>query len=305
MSKVFLAVQEQFDIIKTRMYPLEPVSKTLLETSNQIDTPTPKRGAKRGRKPKDVLNQEPPLPETPTRSISETENDESTSADEPVDSEPGTGYLNFRKRKSILQPTGSKFSKKAAGRRRSLPLTNHHDDGLDAEGNSAEVQDNSPLPPANHHGTIQLGSHTTTNQELRSPSPATHHTYAPRKYQEIKLVSYKIPSSRPQGPGDLWTCEFRGCGKRVHEGSTPAGITKIDAHFQTHQRQAQEKIELAYQESRPYLPVEQVVSVKSNCTYQANCIKEPGSPYPSSSPPIQSCHRRRLTERAPPTKLNY
>lgn len=200
-----------------------------------------------------------PLPETPSRPEPGTERDSNTSGDEPEDRDAVSGQVNVRKRKSILQPTGSKYSKKAAGRRRSLSFIDRaladNGDGMDAEDDTPAPQDSSPLPPVNHHEAFQLGSHIRTNERLSSSDPSTY-TYPSIKYQEIKVVSYDVPSSRPQGPGDLWTCEFSGCSYSVHEGSSSSGIARIKAHFQTHAHQAREKIELAYQESRPYLPVE-------------------------------------------------
>lgn len=83
------------------------------------------------------------------------------------------------------------------------------------------------------------------------PSP----TFLPRKYLELKVVEYDLPSKEPQGPGDLWTCTFEGCFHRVHEAPTRGGKKRIKEHFKTHATQAQEKIDLAINESRPYLPV--------------------------------------------------
>ena len=85
---------------------------------------------------------------------------------------------------------------------------------------------------------------------------ASHHEYLPRKYTEVRVVEYKFPSAEPQGPGDLWTCSFESCRHRVHAASTVDGKAKVNEHLTMHVDSVQAKIDLALQESRPYLPVE-------------------------------------------------
>lgn len=169
------------------------------------------------------------------------------------DDGPALPHQRGRKRKSILQPKGSKFSRKAAGRRNSLRAVRTQDDGDDGE-NMGDV-----FPTA-----IATTIVATQNHNKHQPhSDATiselpHHEYLPNPYTEIKLVRYDLPTNLPQGPGDLWSCEFGGCTKRVYEGSTKKGEQKIKEHFQEHEASAKEKIDLVMNERRPYLPVEQV-----------------------------------------------
>lgn len=165
------------------------------------------------------------------------------------------------KRKSILQLAGSKFSKKAAGRRRSLPPTDVEVTEPDGEVESANdglaEEDTPALPPTN---SKQISSHTRSHQQTTETSPALYHDYLPRKYANVKVVEYDMPSCQPEGPGDLWTCPFDTCNHKVQEASSAAGNASIKEHFQAHAQQAQEKIDLVYKESRPYLPVEFVSS---------------------------------------------
>lgn len=254
---------EQFAAIEERIYPTKVVPETVLEIPERDNVAKRKNGAREGHKPK--AERQPGLPDlqTPSRSELETEKDTSTSGDELRDGNARSHQSNPRKRKSILQPTGSKYSKKAAGRRRSIPLIDQapaeNEGGLDGVDDDSELREDSPLPPVKHQDIVHLSSHTRANQPLSTSSPAAYHTYYPGKYHGIKVIKYDIPSNRPQGPGDLWTCTFKACGHRVHEGSTANGMERIKAHFETHTRQAQEKIDLAYKESRPYLPVENLV----------------------------------------------
>ena len=165
-----------------------------------------------------------------------------------------------RKRKSILQPSGSKYSKKArkaTGRRRSHPdpldptLSDSHDD--DDDDREISPVDESPIT------TIKNGEHLRFVTDLpttRSSSDASRSPqYLPRKYLELEVVEFKVPCLEPQGPGDLWTCTFDGCHHRIHKASTADGKSRIRDHFGTHTNKAQEKINLALNESRPYLPV--------------------------------------------------
>lgn len=191
-------------------------------------------------------------PRTPIKGKAEAIEISSNSDDEGEERVVIAGE-NPRKRKSILQPKGSKYSKKATGRRQSFRTTNAEFD-VDQD-DDLIMEDASPLATA--------APRTTTTSQ---PSPkkhssvlddyASYHEYRPRMRVESRLVSYKLPSTEPQGPGDLWTCTFEGCRQRVHSASTPDGKERIKAHFRAHAESAQAKIDLALQESRPYLPVE-------------------------------------------------
>ncbi|KAL8739151.1 MAG: hypothetical protein Q9181_000180 [Wetmoreana brouardii] len=181
------------------------------------------------------------VPRTPAQMSRQGPMDD-TSGDESYDSngkviEAGTK----RKSKSILQPKGSKYSKKAAGRRQGLPPTT---DGADE---ASPGSDDKIEPP--EVSPLAAVTRRETPYQLRLP----------RKVAEVKMVSYDIPPVQPQGPGDLWNCTFENCNHRVHEGSKPKGKSQIKDHFQEHARKAQEKIDLALAESRPYLPVSNLV----------------------------------------------
>ncbi|KAI4163467.1 MAG: hypothetical protein LQ342_002974 [Letrouitia transgressa] len=181
-------------------------------------------------------------PQTPARPSPQLEM-EYTSGDEEYDEDgnPIEHHQGPHKRKStsILQPKGSKFSKKAANRRRS-PNATDVDNAQVSESNSFEEdqlpREVSPLAAVSRRDV---------------PQP----TLLAQRYEEIKVIPHEIPTDQPQGPGDLWTCPFENCEQRVHQGSEPKGQAKIKEHFQLHAQQAQEKIDLALKESRPYLPV--------------------------------------------------
>lgn len=139
-----------------------------------------------------------------------------------------------RKSRSILRPKGSKFSKKAADRHLNVPVAadqmSEARSGSDDEVQSPEI---SPL--------------AAVMQE--------EHEYQLRTIAKIKVMPYKIPSHQPQGPGDLWTCSLETCDYSVHEASKAMGKAQVEEHAEGHARRAQEKINLALSESRPYLPV--------------------------------------------------
>ena len=150
-----------------------------------------------------------------------------------------------RNQKSILQPSGSKYSKKAAAHGRDFSAASENGGGLGNDNDESALSETDESPTA----TIR---HATDFEE---PTAPPSHRYLPRRYLELNLVEYDLPSLEPQGPGDLWTCTFEGCSHRVHEASSKGGKTRIKDHFKTHADQAQEKINLALNESRPYLPV--------------------------------------------------
>ncbi|KAL8999332.1 MAG: hypothetical protein Q9169_001758 [Polycauliona sp. 2 TL-2023] len=183
----------------------------------------------------------PEIPKTPKQPRIPN-SDMETSGEEEYDSsgmviEAGTK----RKSRSILQPKGSKFSKKAASRQQNLLSI------ADESGDSTSEQDDEVAQP----GVSPLAA-VSQREQMQSYRP-------PRKTVELEMVVCDIPSDQPQGPGDLWTCQFENCNRRVHEASKPKGKALITSHFQEHARQAQEKIDLALAESRPYLPVSNLV----------------------------------------------
>ncbi|KAL8658154.1 MAG: hypothetical protein Q9226_001237 [Calogaya cf. arnoldii] len=178
----------------------------------------------------------PEIPRTPKQPRI-ANGDTDTSGDEEYDSsgmliEAGTK----RKSRSILQPKGSKFSKKAASRQNLASVA-------DEPGDATSDQDDKVVPPE-----VSPLAAVSQRENL-------HPYYPPRKTIELEMVVCDIPSDQPQGPGDLWTCQFENCNQRFHEASKPKGKAQIKSHLQEHARRAQEKIDLALAESRPYLPV--------------------------------------------------
>ena len=175
-----------------------------------------------------------------------------TSSDED---DEGNINIVHRKQKSILQPSGGKYSKKAAARQRELSFMGQENWGEDEnEDDHKRVQsEESPITTIRNARDLEnLTNPPTDRTDQEAPSPPK---FLPRKYLELKAVEYDLMSTEPQGPGELWTCTFDGCFYRVHEASTSEGKRRVQEHFKTHASQAQEKIELALHESRPYLPV--------------------------------------------------
>lgn len=239
--------------IQQRLFPKRATQKTHPVPSIENTALERKGGLKPGRKPKSVGQAQPRTPNKPDLDL---ENHIDTSGDEPEDDDGKSLKANHRKRKSILQPTGSKFSRKAAGRRKSLSfIDGKRDDEEEDSDGALGIQEHSPLPPASHRLT-KSHSHTHTDQSIINSTSATYHHHPLRTYMKFKVTDYDLPSFQPQGPGDQWTCAFEGCDHKVYESSTSAGRTEVKEHFQIHAHQAQEKIDLAYKESRPYLPVE-------------------------------------------------
>ena len=169
--------------------------------------------------------------------------------------EDGISNVLTRKRKSILQPSGGKTARKTAGRRKSLLAV----DGLtkipyreEEKEEGSQFSEESPITTIRSADNLEL----MTNPPVEGfPANAHGVSYLPQKYLELSVVEYNLPPTESQGPGDLWTCTFEGCFHRVHEASKTDGKARIVEHFKAHATQTQEKIDLALNESRPYLPV--------------------------------------------------
>ena len=184
--------------------------------------------------------------------------DSSTSEDKALETpSPKLSLGNgSHKRKSILQPKGSKYSKKGTHRRGNLPVADKSDSDDDSDEETEEST--SPLATAVARSTTTLTTRTSVLPKRHSSAIddyTSHHRYLPRITEKKILVSYALPSTEPQGPGDIWTCTFEGCLKRVHAASSDDGKAEIQEHFKYHTTSAEEKIRLAITESRPYLPV--------------------------------------------------
>ena len=160
----------------------------------------------------------------------------------------------IRKRRSILQPSGGKYSKKATGRRNRPPVvisTKNSEDGSD----EGMATNESPITTIRTAKDLEFLTDPPENRLSPDLDDSPGPRYLPRKYLELKVVQYDLPSTEPQGPGHLWMCTFEGCFHRVHEASTDDGKKRIKDHYKSHSTQAQEKIDLVLDESRPYLPV--------------------------------------------------
>lgn len=240
-------LQEDYSNIEARVFGTSNASKPALsdnrDNSKKRKSQSPHKEEpkdKKTRKGKAAPHVESHLPETPpSKQFSE-----SMSSDED-----GVPNVLTRKRKSILQPSGGKTAQKAADRRKNLLAANGRHKGSNGD---AESDEDSHFSGASPITTI----HTAEDLELlTNPDDTPHPKYFPRKYLELRVVAYDLPSTEPQGPGDLWICTFEGCSHRVHGASEPVGKARVIEHFETHATHAQEKIDLALNESRPYLPV--------------------------------------------------
>lgn len=215
---------------------------------DKVEAPTQKATAKRGRKRKRGLHPQPEPSVKPT--------DQGMATSDDSEETESSSKKPFQKRKSILQPTGSKFSKKAAGRRRSLPQTGfeeaEEDIEEDAIGEGLEERDGPTPPPRDQE---QMDSDDRDSPPPAETSSKNYHDYLPRKYVDVKLVEYDLPSCRPEFPGDLWSCPFERCNHEVQGASSKTGQASIKEHYEHHAQDAQKKIDLVHKESRPYLPV--------------------------------------------------
>lgn len=176
--------------------------------------------------------------------------------DEETDDEKGVNKVSGSnltwKRKSILRPAGCKSSKKAAGRRQSFRSDQEEDK------NSQNSQSGKSPTPANG---IFAGADedkapiAVTTSPVASLMRESALSDLPVHRTIVKITQHALPPYEIQGPGDTWICQFDGCHYKVYNATKPESSEIIKSHFGTHSEQAQEKLDLIYKESRPYLPV--------------------------------------------------
>lgn len=210
----------------------------------------PKNKHKKGKLFKASLKLEPV---TPTSKVL-PEND---GVEEDFDDADGITH----KRKSILRPSGGKSAKKAkttATSQRSLPSLD--EDGRTTDENweeAAKPLNESPITTIKNGEHLELITNPPSERGDNESQPQSYPPrYLPRKYLELSVSKYEIPSTQPQGPGGLWTCTFEGCHARVHQATTDAGQAGIKEHLKTHITDTKNKIDLVLDEAKPYLPVQ-------------------------------------------------
>lgn len=97
----------------------------------------------------------------------------------------------------------------------------------------------------NRHGLGGLAANLSINEQTM-PTPRTRgetrqreltadpdsYISAPSKNVRRMPTRYELPTEEPQGPGSLWTCEFRGCRFREYAADTAEGLERIRVHRQ-------------------------------------------------------------------------
>ncbi len=158
-----------------------------------------------------------------------------------------SGKVTRRKRETLVKPKAlAKF-----------------DLGQEAKFEDASSEDFLSPPAAKRRGRPRLYQTNPKQPDKGELSPAPcHHIYPPRKYFEVTHERYNFPSIRSHGPGDLWTCGFRGCSFREHETSTPDGLGRIRSHLATTADHLPELISVAPDNSPHHQPIEYVFSPK-------------------------------------------
>lgn len=68
------------------------------------------------------------------------------------------------------------------------------------------------------------------------------YSYPPSNYVRKTLVKFEFPNEEPQGPGGLWTCEFRGCGFREYAADTAEGLERLRKHLHENHEGAEEVV---------------------------------------------------------------
>lgn len=157
-----------------------------------------------------------------------------------------------RKRKSVLRPAGCKSSKKAVGRRQSLRSDRKGDDSSES---SHSIESPTPANGIFTRADEEKAPNAVTISSVAALTPDSAFSDQPVRRTIVKISQHALPPYEMQGFGDTWICQFDGCDYKVYNATKPESREIINSHFATHFEQAQEKLDLIYKESRPYLPV--------------------------------------------------
>lgn len=176
--------------------------------------------------------------------------DEETDEDKSVNKVSGSNIA--RKRKSVLRPAGCKSSKKAAGRRQSFRSDKEEDKSSEnSQSGESPTPANGIFARADEDkapNAVSISPVTALTRDSALSDLPVHRTI-------VKITQHALPPYEIQGPGHTWICQFDGCDYKVYNATKLESREIIKSHFGTHSEQAQEKLDLIYKESRPYLPV--------------------------------------------------
>ncbi|MCJ1348116.1 hypothetical protein MMC31_006347 [Peltigera leucophlebia] len=111
---------------------------------------------------------------------------------------------------------------------RENPSTPGRTAGVDHGSFRANEDGNSTMP------VTRPSRYETRAAQPMDSTPAPYHTYPPRRFLEVSVQRFELPDDRPQGPGNLWTCERPGCGYREHNAVSDEGLERVRSHIQHH-----------------------------------------------------------------------
>lgn len=168
------------------------------------------------------------------------------------------GTSRRHKRKSVLRPKSSRYASKGAGKGSGVGPVDHQED---SDGEDVTIM-NVPLPkktpvPRNTRAAkrirVDLGSTDVAWAEPVVSESENHHHAESRPAAE----SGEPPSAstKPQGPGDTWSCAVDGCTYKVYQARKAKPQQMITEHLTDHNARAQDKLDLVFEEERPHLPI--------------------------------------------------
>ncbi|KAI9713055.1 MAG: hypothetical protein M1820_001040 [Bogoriella megaspora] len=75
------------------------------------------------------------------------------------------------------------------------------------------------------------------------------------------IATEELPSSIPQSPGDVWTCTYDGCIRKVYGASKEPGKGLVEEHLKTHTAESEERVDLVRREGEMLagLPVNNLI----------------------------------------------
>ena len=123
--------------------------------------------------------------------------------------------------------------------RNSAPPEFDEDEAIDMpfDNDDAETADGPALAPeANHKTELPLRWKSDTQAVEGSSRPP------------FMITTERMPSSEPQGPGDVWVCTYDGCLRKVYGASKEPGKGLVQEHLKMHSQEGEDRVELVRKE---------------------------------------------------------
>ena len=230
-------------------------------------TPVPKR---RGRPPKNkTLATQSALPLQQTTPVENETNNTDEDSDTPIHQKRAQKGRGKGKSKSALRPKTITIIPQTNGldeddaSESPVPLPKRKNVELLERQSPKRVLRNNPPPEFDEDEAIDMPSDDDDVEMLDADQDAFEASKSaalPLRWKNdsliessssrppFNLIAEDMPSSIPQGPGDVWTCTYVGCLRKVYGASKEPGKGLVEEHLKMHSEEGEERVELVKRE---------------------------------------------------------